>query len=414
MNKLKITLALTLVAGVPLASAQVVLNLDGQIVPLESQLSDITYIPGESRLEINTQWDDLRCVLNPEGPISTLPDPEPGDFVLALDYRPGDVLGEYVIEDDGSISQLLGAIQGDPVQLGIVTSDARINTCEGQACAVLVCTAGGTPVFSGDFETPPPPQVDLVASGTGNSTVVAGSGPNNAALIIAIANASLNDASNVIVDLGSTLPRGVTPGPVTPAVGNYNDTNGEWTIPALAAGASTTATLIYTVDANAPDQADFCASGSVASVDQDIVNTDDDSHEQCAAVDRQVDLTLIINNPSDPQTPGSVVNYLIELETNGPSDASNVTVDVAATLPADVSLTNSFTSVGTFNNGVWDLGDVPVSPSVTRTLNLFYTVGSAVADGSQMDITASIGSADETLINTADDAVSDSTGFSNP
>lgn len=398
----------------PLASADVVLSIDGQLVPLDSQLSSITYLPGELRLEINTAWDDLRCALNPEGPVVSLPDPEPGDFVLALDFLDGDLVGEYVIESDGSISQLLGALAGDPVQLEIVTSVARINDCVGQECAVLICTAGGTPIFSDDFNTPPPPQVDLFLTGGGNDTVVAGSGPNNAALQIIASNISNENANNVEIMISNSLPTGVTAGTSSATSGSYDANTGIWSVPALVNNTNETLTLIYSVAASASDGADLCADASVNAADEDIINTADDQHDQCATVVREIDLGLLINNPTEPQLAGNVVNYIVELDTNGPSDASNVVVDIASTLPPDVTLSNSFVSVGSFDGSTWTIPNVPLSPPATRTLNLFYTIGSAAQDGSVIDVSASITAADELLINTADDLVSDTTAISNP
>ena len=421
LPKIQIAAGVALIALAPAASAQVVLSLDGEIVPIDSSLADITYIPDESRLVINTQWDDLRCVLNPDGPALSLPEPQPGDFVLALDYRPGDLMGEYVIENDGSISQLLGALNGDPVQLGIVTSDARINTCENGECAVLVCASGGTPVFSDGLEVPPPPQIDLSITGLGSSSAVAGSAPNNVAAQITVQNNSTIAASNVVVDLAQSIPSSVIAGSVNTTAGSYSANSGEWTLPGIAASSSATATLLFTAESSAASGSDVCVTGTVLSADQQLVNTADDTGQQCASIEREVDLALQINDPTEPQTPNNTVGYTISLNNLGPSDASNVVVDLTDLVPTGVARSTVFASAGSLDDGNWLNGQglswifaaIPASSAVSRTISLVYTVDGSVGDGSQMQVDADV-SANETRINQGDDSVSDTTQFANP
>jgi hypothetical protein len=185
--------------------AQVMLSIDGgPAIQTESDITSIVYRPSARRLEVSTAWDDLRCVLNMEGPDVPLPVPEPGDFVFALDQLDGDVDGEYVIESDGSIAQLAAAIAGDPTTLSIVTSDARINNCDDDECAVLVCAPGGTPVFSGDFEPNTSDLSAIVAASGSDDRVIAGGTATT--ISIEVANNGPSPATDVVVDVAVALP----------------------------------------------------------------------------------------------------------------------------------------------------------------------------------------------------------------
>ncbi|MEM7054273.1 MAG: hypothetical protein AAF446_06955 [Pseudomonadota bacterium] len=426
--KIRVFLCAALISPVSIASAQVVLNLDGEIVPIESTFAEITFIPSESRLVIKTQWDDLRCILNPDGPQVSLPEPQPGDFVLELDHRTAtenpngqaDLLGRYVIDaNDGSIFQSIGT----PTRIDIVTSAARVNNCTAGTepqCAILVCASGGTPVFSDSLETPPPPQVDIVVNGLGTASAVAGSAPNNIALQITAQNISLNDASNVVIDLSSSLPSGVASGLVFTSTGSYNATSNEWSMPSFPAGSDATATLQFTAEPDATSGSDVCVTGSVVSADQQIINTSNDVHQQCSSVEREVDLVLQINDPSSASS-GETVAYVVSIDNMGPSDASNVVVDFTDQIPSGISRSTVFVSAGTlddsnWSNGQginWTLANIAAGSTVTRTLNLLYTVDESVVDGSTMQVDATV-TANETQINQADDSDSDTTAFSNP
>lgn len=426
---MRIAAGVALIALAPMAAAQVVFTLDGEIVPIESALSEITYIPSESRLVIKTQWDDLRCVLNPDGPDVPLPEPQPGDFVLELDHRTADespdgqadLLGRYVIDaNDGSIFQSIGT----PIRIDVVTSAARINNCTAGAepqCAVLVCASGGTPVFSDGLEVPPPPQVDLSVTGLGSSSAVAGSAANNVAAQITVQNNSAVAANNVVVDLMQSIPSGVIAGSVNTSAGNYSANSGEWTLPTIAASSNATATLLFTAESSAASGSDVCVTGTVVSADEQLINTADDTDQQCAGIEREVDLVLQINDPAEPQIPGNTVGYVISLDNQGPSDASNVVVDLTDQVPAGVSRSTVFASTGDLNDSNWINGQglswtvaaIPASSAITRTISLIYTVDNTVVDASQMQIDASV-SANETRINQGNDSVTDTTQFSNP
>ncbi|NKI35791.1 hypothetical protein HFP89_11520 [Wenzhouxiangella sp. XN79A] len=330
------------------AHGQVQLSVDGQpAIETESPINSIVYRPSARRLEVQTAWDDLRCVPNPDGPAVTLPIPQPGDFVFALDQLPGDVDGEYVVEADGSIMQLGAAISGDPVTLSIVTSDARINDCNGPDCAVLVCAPGGTPIFSGDFE---PIAADLGVSwdtvpGGGALDLVAGGAGTTLAL--RAANTGQLDATSVTVDLDVLLPGSGSigcPSVVSGGAGFAFDANcsGTWSIGDLNAGAQVEMQLLFTADAAAtigelatadavidsPTVADINPADNAAGADLDVIKQAALEFTIVSFPQSQIDLTA---GPA-------AVNFSVLASPQGPSTLNSV-VDIALQYPSGSGVT---------------------------------------------------------------------------
>jgi hypothetical protein len=313
--------------------AQVMLSIDGQpAVETESEITSIVYKPAQRRLEVRTAWDDLRCVPNPDGPNVTLPIPQPGvDFVFALDQLPGDVDGEYVIESDGSIAQLAAAIGGDPTTLSIVTSDSRINNCNGADCAVLVCAPGGTPIFSGDFE---PIAADLgvrwdTVPVDGPLEIVAGDASGTIIALTARNTGSL-DATAVTVDVDVATQSGSIPCPTVVSGGNGfsfdGSCSGTWTIGDLASGGESVMELRYTADATASNGA---LASSDALIDSPTV-ADINPQDNSAAIDLEVvkETRLLIATDSIPSTP---------LDLNAGPDSFVFEVDVTPQGPSTLN-----------------------------------------------------------------------------
>lgn len=412
MNRLLVLAAATTFFVSP-ALAQVQLSLDGEpAMSLSSGIKSIIYRPSIKRLEIETFWDDLRCVVNPDGPSVVLPEVQPGDFVLALDHQPGDLMGEYVVETDGSIAQLLAAISGSPSILEVVTSESRILNCNGGECAVLQCAPGGTPIFNGDFEVPLPPQVDFSVTGTGDTQVVAGGA--SIALVLEVTNASVDDASNVVIDVSGSLPAGVTVDSVIPTSGTYNQLIEEWTLPALSGGATETIQLTFSAAPSAPLGGSVCATASVVSADEPIVNTGDDSAQQCAAIEREIDLTLSVFESADPVLPGSGLIYEFQLTNQGPSDASGMTLELDTELPSGVSLGTLTTNLlGSVAGTTWNVPALSASSPSIASLTVPMTVDVSTAPGTDViSATVAVTASNETRINVFDDSATESTSVS--
>lgn len=373
---------LGLVAGT--ARADVQLSIDG-LPPIltQSDIAEIVYRPSDRRLEVRTQWDDLRCVLNPDGPQVSLPEPQPGDFVFALDTYDGDVLGEYVIESDGSIAQLIAAIQGDTSVLQIVTSAARVANCDGQECATLVCAPGGTPVFSGGFE---PIAADLAVNWTTSPDgepleMVAGDTPRT--MILTASNDGQLDATSVFVDVDVLVPGdGSIPCPtvVSGGAGFSFDANcsGTWNVGDLAAQSSVQLVLDYSAASNAtlgatavsdavidaPTVADINPANNSASVDLDVTRQ----------AELLVDAVSIPSAVLDLTSGPASLNFSISVDpARGPSDLNNqIAFGIEMPTAGDVQfdITNPAYD-GVSQTWTPTVGVLPVELTGSMTVNTF-------------------------------------------
>ncbi len=366
------------------AVAQVQVSIDGQPpLSIDSDIAEISYQPTAKRLEVRTNWDDLRCVINPAGPPLTLPVPQPGDFVLALDSYDGDVLGEYVIESDGSINQLLAAIQGDPAVLEIVTSASRVANCVGGECANLVCAPGGTPVFGAGFE---PIVADLgVVWETvpgGEALEIVGGGASRS-MVLTASNSGQLDADSVFVDVDVLVPGdGSIPCPTVVSGGNgfSFDANcsGTWNIGNLPADSQVQMELSYAAASNAPlgalavsdavidapSVADINLGNNTDSVDLEVVR------EAELIVDAVSIPAAVVDLTSGPEQ----VNFSLAVDpARGPSDLNNE-VEFQVVLPQSGDIVfdipdADYDPVG----GVWTpvVAGLPVELTGTMTVNSY-------------------------------------------
>src|SRR5207247_561100 len=93
----------------------------------------------------------------------------------------------------------------------------------------------------------------------------------------------------------------------------------------------------------------------------------------------------------DPVIAGSGADnltYIVTVLNQGPSDASGVTLSEAFTLPAGVTVDTITPSVGSYNLGVWTVGNLANAASATLTVKL--TVDHTAAAGT--DVIGDIGS----------------------
>ncbi len=265
-------------------------------------------------------------------------------------------------------------------------------------------------------------QVDLqVAVVDSIDPVVAGSGAGNLTYTATLSNAGPSDASGVTLSEVLTLPADTTIVSITPSgSGSYapaNSANGTWTVGNLAANASATLTVVLTVGPSAPDGSTVSSAVAVTAANETLINTPDDSATAQTTVPRQVDLRVAVVDSIDPVVAGSGagnLTYTATLSNAGPSDASGVTLSEVLTLPADTTIV-SITPSGSGSyapansaNGTWTVGNLAANASATLTVVL--TVGPSAPDGSTVSSAVAVTAANETLINTADDAATETTG----
>ncbi len=294
-------------------------------------------------------------------------------------------------------------ISSTPSQ-GIVTSGVwAVGSLANGATATLRVVAtvnatgaySNTAVVSGDQSdsdssnntssvTPQPiQQADLVITKAVNN-----SNPDIGSTIrfqITARNAGPSTATGVAV--ADTLPSGYAIGTLTPSQGTVSQ--GVWSVGQLANGGIATLDVIATVQPTGNYT-------NIASVDGDQVDPDPGNNLTTRIVIPTVvpppsqDTDLSVNKTASNPSPGwgESLQFIITASNQGPATATGV--KVYDLLPSGYSLVSSTPSIGTFNNGVWDVGSV--ANGDTRTLSLTVTVrptgsytNTAIISGDQRD-----------------------------
>lgn len=120
------------------------------------------------------------------------------------------------------------------------------------------------------------------------------------------------------------------------------------------------------------------------------------------------DLAVAKAESADPVAAGSTLVYTITLSNLGPLDATGIEVTETLTLPPGVTVDSVVPSQGSYADPIWSAGDLLVGESATLIVTL--EVSSATAPGTDViSDTAAITAADQPLINTGDDSVTEAT-----
>ena len=254
-------------------------------------------------------------------------------------------------------------------------------------------------------------EVDLAVSVTGPAgAVTAGSGVENLEYELTVTNNGPASATTLKLNELLTLPSGVSLVSATPTQGTI--TSNVWTVGSLASGASAKLAYIITVGSSAAAGTDVTGlSASVASADQAIVDTSDDSAAELTSVERSVDIALSVTESIDPVIAGSGASnlvYTITAQNTGDSDASGVSVSRALTLPSGVSVVSEVASAGTFSSPNWTIPTLGSGQSVSLTVTL--TVASnTVTSTDGIGVSAALETVAETQTSTANDSAAEAT-----
>lgn len=306
---------------------------------------------------------------------------------------PDNATGVTVVESPGAgltfVSGTGGCAGGFPWLIGALNDDATVSCTATFAVSPSVAdgeTIGNTVSVSGDsydsasendestMTTTVSREVDLaVAVGESADPVARGSGSGNLVYTITITQNGPSDASDVTLDLSSTLPAGVTIDSVVPSTGSY--TAPTWTVPALAATGSATLTVTLTVDGTTALGTDvITVGGTVTGAAETLINTGDDSDSESTSVASPADV-FATKTVEGLYRAGGNVTYTIVLTNDGPStqldNAGNEFVDV---LPAELTLVSADATSGSTvatvatNTVTWN-GSIPAGGTVTITIH---------------------------------------------
>ncbi|MDP9329030.1 MAG: DUF11 domain-containing protein [Actinomycetota bacterium] len=190
--------------------------------------------------------------------------------------------------------------------------------------------------------------------------VIAG---NNLTYTIGITNNGPSDATGISVS--DAIPAGTTfvsaSGGGTLAAGTVT-----WSIGALVSGASTSRTLVVTVD---PSRTADLSNTATVSGDQADPTPANNSATETTTVDTSADLSITKSDSPDPVIAGNNVTYTLDITNNGPSDATGVSISDPT--PAGTTFVSA-SGGGSLAAGTvtWAIGGLANGASTSRTLTV--------------------------------------------
>jgi uncharacterized repeat protein (TIGR01451 family) len=188
-------------------------------------------------------------------------------------------------------------------------------------------------------------------------------------------------------------------------------------IPTLAAGASTTFTVVVKVGAGT-------ASGTVITDTANVsaATTDPNPTNNVATVTTtvatagQADLAVTKTGTPNPVLAGNNITYTITVTNNGPAAAANVTL--TDTLPANTTVVSISTPAGwtcpAASGGTQTCTNASVAANATATFTLILKVTAGTAPGTVIKNTASVASSTTTDPNSANNTASSSSTVASP
>jgi uncharacterized repeat protein (TIGR01451 family) len=187
---------------------------------------------------------------------------------------------------------------------------------------------------------------------------------NSVTFTITATNHGPNDASGVAVT--DSLPAGLGFVSATPSQGSYVSATGQWTIGAIANGASVTLTITATVDQPGG------LTNTVAVSASDQPDPDTSNNNAGASINAGATADIAIAKSVDNATPnvGGTVTYTITATNHGPNDATGV--EATDHLPAGTTFVSANPSQGSYDNvgGVWTIGALANGATATLTVTV--------------------------------------------
>lgn len=158
--------------------------------------------------------------------------------------------------------------------------------------------------------------------------------------------------------------------------GSFNDESGTWSVGSLAPGAS--AQLVVTAQVEFGTANDVLnLATAIDALQEDPLDADNDTNTAVTVVDNGfVDLSASVT-PSDTE-PDELQSLTIGLGvTNSALGGPATGVSVAAPLPAGVTLAGAEGSQGSYDAGVWTVGNLAAGASASFTLEVSVEFGTA-------------------------------------
>lgn len=217
------------------------------------------------------------------------------------------------------------------------------------------------------------------------------------------AAASALGASATEVEVSTSLSPGLSFVSAT-GPGSFDEESGTWTVGNLAAGASVQLVVTAQVEFGTANDV-LSASSAIDSLQEDPLDEDNDTSTSVTVVDNGfVDLSASISpSDEDPDELQSVVISLGVTNSNLGGPATGVTV--AAPLPAGLTLGGA-KGQGSYNAGVWTVGNLAAGASASLTLEASVDFGTA---GQTLALSAAASANETDPLPANDDAASSMT-----
>ena len=156
------------------------------------------------------------------------------------------------------------------------------------------------------------------------------------------------------------------------ATGNYDKDTGVWTVGNLANGAK--ATLIITTQVDITN--DSITNIAVVTSTTDDPNPNNNKDNDTAEVDPEADVKVVKTVSNSKPYKGDTITWTVVVTNLGPDKALNVIVE--ENLPEGLQLVSAKGSKGSFDDGIWTVGDLNNGEIATLTLTTKVTATGAI------------------------------------
>ncbi len=266
-------------------------------------------------------------------------------------------------ESGGTVTCTIGVLAAGDTYVVEITAIVGADLADGTIISNTASASGDvSPQVDDTEETTVDTAADLQMTKTGPATAVAG---NQVTYTVSVYNDGPSDAQ--AVEISDTLPGGTSFDSATVTAGTATCTDSgamvTCTTATLAAGATVTVDITVTID---PATADATLLTNTATVGSDTPDGDpsNDSDDVETTVGKEADLVTAKSTLTSPILAGGVATFSVTVTNDGPSTATNISVDddlpagftfnsalsdsacVAGTAPADVTCSAATLAVG--------------------------------------------------------------------
>ncbi|NNE00173.1 MAG: DUF11 domain-containing protein [Pirellulaceae bacterium] len=193
---------------------------------------------------------------------------------------------------------------------------------------------------------------------------------DNVNFTLTLTNAGPNTATDVVIS--DLLPAGLRFVSANPSIGNYESTNGRWTVPSVPVGAIATLQISAALtSANASTNTAEIISARQFDTDSTPGNSapGEDDIDDASVTPQVIDISVSGSIDNAEPLEGETIQIVFTATNAGPNAATNVNFN--ALLPTGLTLLSSQPQTGSYNSttGQWSVGNLGVGATTQLTLN---------------------------------------------